>query len=86
MTELSNVEKVVLAIYKHNKENVHVYHGTLIEELQISRHVLGISLDKLFDLCMIDAKWETIDRKWVRCYHTSHAYDSYLEALFNETK
>lgn len=82
MPELPPIEKVVLSIYKHNKESTPVYFGILLNELQIEKKELNKSLDRLFDLCMIDAEWETVDGKWARCYHTSHAYDLYLEGLY----
>ncbi|MDD4804956.1 MAG: hypothetical protein PHN69_07435 [Candidatus Pacebacteria bacterium] len=74
-------EDVAKYIYRCNTLNIPVYFGILCSNLTHTRSEISIALDFLFDICMIDAKWETIEGKWCRCYHTSHAYDEYFKSV-----
>lgn len=79
---LSEIEHVALSIYEHNMKGQPVCFSVLMKVLPYDRNTLNICIDKLFDILMIDGEWEHIEGKgWMRCYTTSHAYDSYFEHL-----
>lgn len=60
-----------------------IYFGKLVTELNIPAKEVSRIENKLMDLCMIDAKWITIDNKWVRIYQLSRCYSSFFESIYN---
>jgi hypothetical protein len=77
-------QKVGVQIYRHNILNEPIYFSKLVNifEGEISRNTINKVLDKLFDLCMVDADWEEVDNKWIRSLHISGGeYMSYFKML-----
>jgi hypothetical protein len=84
MFELNDETRVAFEIYKHNQQNELIYYSKLVELFNstIDAHRLGIVLDKLFDLCIVDAKWTTTnDNRWVRAIRITKEYIPYCESL-----
>ncbi|MCC4770833.1 hypothetical protein FXV91_11780 [Methanosarcina sp. DH2] len=84
---LSNEEKIALEIYRYNNIiKQPIYFSKLVELLEgkVSRNAISKKIDKLFDLCMIDAKWENDEGKWVRSlYIDGGEYKEYFKHLYN---
>ncbi|MDY9925092.1 hypothetical protein [Methanosarcina sp.] len=81
---LSQEEKVALEILDYNKKSKPIYFSKLTEVLEgdISRSTINKIIDKLFDLGMIDGKWETHNGKWVRTLYIKGEYKKFFEALY----
>lgn len=81
---LSQEEKVALEILDNNKKSKPIYFSKLTEvfEGDISRSTINKIIDKLFDLGMIDGKWDTHNGKWVRTLYIKGEYKKYFEALY----
>ncbi|HII02770.1 TPA: hypothetical protein HA351_14350 [Methanosarcinaceae archaeon] len=80
---LSQEEKVALEIQKYNDRKDPIYFSRLINVLkeEISRSTISKIIDKLFDLGMVEGRWETYNGKWVRTLYTKGEYREYFRSL-----
>lgn len=82
-------QKIGVEIYRKNESKEPIYFSKLVEEFenQISRSTINKVIDKLFDLCIIDAEWirEEKNNKWVRSLHISGGeYKKYFKMLHDQ--
>jgi len=80
---LSQEEKVALEIQRYNDLGDPIYFSKLINVLgeQISRSTISKIIDKLFDLGMVEGRWENYNGKWVRSLFTKGEYREYFRDL-----
>ncbi len=80
---MSQEEKVALEIQKYNDLKDHIYFSKLINVLgeEISRSTISKIIDKLFDLGMVEGRWENYNGKWVRNLYTKGEYREYFRDL-----
>ena len=77
---ISNEELIALEIYHHNTRKELIYFSKIVKifKNQIDRKDISKIVDKLFDLCIIYATWETINDEWVRAIYID---DDYIECF-----
>lgn len=77
---VSDEELITLEIYNHNKRKELIYFSKIVEifKNQIAKKDISKIVDKLFDMCIIYATWETINDKWVRAIYID---DDYVECF-----
>ncbi len=86
---LSNDLKVCSVIYEYtNVKGDKVWLSKLekIMSKDMSRVTLSKSLDKLFDLGMIDGKWEDVDGRWVRVFRVAGEAEDLIKSVYSNTK
>lgn len=84
---LSHELKVGLEIYKSQKENEKIYFSKLVEKLEgsVSRNTISKALDRLFDLGMVNAKWEKSgEGAWIRAFVISGESEEFFKNLYEE--
>ena len=52
---------------------------------EISRSTISKNLDKLFDLGIIDGKWEKVDNKWTRTFKISGEAKNFINHIYKST-
>jgi len=78
---------VALQIYEWaNIKKEIVYYGKLLDSFdgRIPDKEVSKSIDFLFDICMIDAEYENVNRKWVRSIKINLDYLPYMEELYKK--
>jgi predicted transcriptional regulator len=87
---LSNDLEVALEIYKYDKiiKGERIYLNKLVELLKdrVSRGTISKALDRLFDLGILNAKWEKTDNKWVRVLYIAGEAEEFLKDVYNHVK
>ena len=85
---LSNDLKVAVEIYKSEHEEKPTYFSELAKRMEgdVSRMSISNSVDKLFDLGMINAKWEKRNGRWVRQFYISGEAEEFIRALYERFK
>ena len=85
---LSNDLKVCYVIYDCQKNRKKIWFSKLVEVLanDVSRATISKSLDKLFDLGMIDGNWEKVDGKWTRVFKIAGEAEDLVKAIYENTK
>lgn len=76
-------------IYRHNMNHKPIHFSMLLEIFKdiYCRKTVNRALDKLFDLCMVDAEWKELDGLWVRdLYISGSAYKEYFKKASEELK
>ena len=83
---LSNEMIVGLEILKSQQANERIYFSKLVEKLEgrISRNTISKSLDKLFDLGMVNAKWTKSNGNWIRELIISGESKKFFKDLYDE--
>ncbi len=86
---LSNDLKICSVIYEYE----HVKHEKIwfsklvgILEGEISRATVSKTLDKLFDLGMIDGTWEKVEGKWTRVFRVTGEAEELIRTIYQSTK
>ncbi|MFH1774837.1 MAG: hypothetical protein ABH874_07770 [Methanobacteriota archaeon] len=86
---LSNDLEVALEIYRYDKiKGERIYLNKLVELLKdrISRGTISKALDRLFDLGILNAKWEKSNNKWVRVFYIAGEAEEFLKDVYNHVK
>lgn len=85
---LSKDLRICVAIYEHNLKNEPVWFSRLVTELEadVSRSTISKSIDKLFDLGIIDGNWEKVDGKWTRVFKIAGEAEDLVKKLYEETR
>ena len=84
---LSTDLKVCYYIYKFNDiEGKKIWFSKLVETFNdASRSTISKSIDKLFDLGMIDGKWEKAEGKWTRVFKISGEAKDFVKTMYENT-
>ena len=87
-TLLSKDMIVAAEIYKYNVEEKPIFFSKLVSSLEgeVSRATISKSVDRLFDLGIVDGSWEKIDSKWTRVFKVSGEASSLIKAVYEEIK
>ena len=88
---LKNDFDVLVKIYELTVvKNSFACFKNLKEEIDACPEAISINLDKLFDLCLIDGKWEqkNVEGKpqWTRCFYVDKSFLPYAKCLYNLRK
>ena len=76
--------KVCYFIYGAEQKNEKIWFSKLVKLLDkdVSRGTISKSIDKLFDLGMIDGQWEKVDGKWTRTFTVTGETKSFIRNIF----
>lgn len=86
---LSKDLEVALEVYESDKEkDEKIYLSKLVEQLKgrVSRATISKSLDRLFDLGILNAQWEKSEGKWVRVFYVTGEATEFLKDMYNAVK
>jgi predicted transcriptional regulator len=85
---LSTDLKICVAIYDHNQRKDPIWFSKLVDEFkgESSRATISKSIDKLFDLGMIDGKWEKVESRWTRTFVIAGEAEDLVKKLYESTK
>lgn len=86
---LSNDLKICSVIYQYQHEkNEKVWFSKLVDLLadDMSRTTVSKTVDKLFDLGMIDGTWEKVDGKWTRTFKIAGEAEDLIRTIYLSTK
>jgi predicted transcriptional regulator len=85
---LSNDFKVCIKIYGYSRENSEkIWFSKLAEAMsgELSPSTISKCVDRLFDMGMIDGKWEKVDRHWIRTFHIAGEAEAFVKSLYDVT-
>lgn len=85
---LSSELKMCVIIYEHNLRGEKIWFSKLVEVLagDVSRSTISKNIDRLFDLGMIDGKWEKVDGRWTRTFSVAGEAEELVKTLYEKTK
>lgn len=85
---LSNDLKICYIIREYAEKGKKLYFTKLVEELKedMSRTTASKTLNKLFDLGIIDGSWEKVDSKWTRVFRIAGEAEDLVEKIYETTK
>ncbi len=86
---LSKDLEVALEVYIYDKiKEEPIYLNKLVESLKgrMSRGTISKALDRLFDLGILNAKWEKVDNKWVRGFYIAGEAEEFLADVYSHVK
>jgi hypothetical protein len=72
---------MMLIIYKHEQVNDSIWFSKLVEEIKLPRVEVSKLEDKLYDLGLLNMKYEKVENKWTNCYHIEDEAKYLLEQL-----
>jgi len=79
---------VAMEIYKYSDNKTGreepIFFSKLVVNLEgkVSRSTISKSIDRLFDLGIIDGSWEKVDSRWTRVFKISGEASSLIGALY----
>lgn len=79
-----SIDLIILReIRLYEKKDELVWFSKLVERFtgQFTKLEISKTLDKLFDLCFIDGKWEKVEGKWTRVFHTADLATDFADDL-----
>ena len=84
---LSTDLKVCYVIYESEQRKDKIWFSKLVQILEkdVSRGTISKSLDKLFDLGMIDGQWEKADGKWTRTFTITGEAKDFIRNVYKNT-
>lgn len=76
----------IIKEYQERKEGV--YFTKLVDELKndMSRSTVSKTLNKLFDLGIIDGTWEKVDDKWIRVFRIAGEAEDLINKIYTTTE
>ena len=76
-------ERVALLIHEYGINNNPIYFSKVVSTLEdeMTKSEISKIIDKMFDLCIIDAEWEN-HKGWVRVLKISGSYKKYFDELW----
>ena len=86
---LSPELKVCYVIYEFtNLKGKRIWFNKIVKilENEISRSSVSKSLDKLFDLGIIDGKWELADGKWSRSFNIAGEANEFVKSICENSR
>ncbi len=84
---LSNDLKICVSIYEHDKVlGDKTWLSKLVRELEgeMSRMTISKTLDKLFDLGIIDGHWERTEGKWTRVFQIAGESEDFVRGIYEK--
>lgn len=86
---LSNDLKICTVVYEYDRvKGEKVWFSKLVKILEgdMSRVTISKSLDKLFDLGMVDGNWEKVEGKWTRTFTVAGESEDLIKNIYQTTK
>lgn len=85
---LSKDFQVCLKIYEFNHKGEDIWFSKLVREMEgmSAQSTISKSLDRLFDLGMIDGEWTTVDGRWTRTLKVTGEFTGFVDSLYNAMK
>ncbi len=85
---LSNDLKICYVIREYREKKEGIYFTKLVEELKdyMSRSTVSKTLNKLFDLGIIDGNWEKVNDKWTRTFKIAGEAEYIIDKIYDTTK
>lgn len=77
----------VIYEYEHEKHEK-VWFSKLVDVLEgeMSRATVSKTIDKLFDLGIIDGTWEKVDGKWTRVFKIAGEAEDFIRTIYLSAK
>lgn len=84
---LSTDLKICHAILDAEEKESKTWFSKLVRTLEkdASRATISKSIDKLFDLGMIDGNWEKVDGKWTRTFTITGEARDFIKKMYRNT-
>ncbi|MCK5260545.1 MAG: hypothetical protein KAJ44_00015 [Thermoplasmatales archaeon] len=77
---------VIYEFTQIKKEKIWFNKIVKILEKDVSRSTISKSLDKLFDLGVIDGNWKKAEGKWTRVFNISGEAKDFVKSIYNNTR
>lgn len=87
MYRISDEFRVCLRIYEYNLRNEPVWFSKLADSLKddMCCATVSLCLDRLYDCCMIDWDWLSVDGKWTRCVKVDSDFEGFIKGLYQSS-
>ena len=85
---LSNDLKICHVVYEYNQRTEKIWFSKLVEELEgvVSKVTISKSIDRLFDLGVINGSWEKVEGKWTRVISIAGEAESFVKNVYENTE
>jgi DNA-binding transcriptional ArsR family regulator len=86
---LSNDFQVCVEIYDYsNVKKEKIWFSKLVKVMSgdLSSSTISKSIDRLFDLGMIDGDWEKVEGRWTRTFRISGEAEGFVKSLYDVTQ
>ena len=85
---LSSDLKVCSVVYEYDLKGEKIWFSKLVDELRgdICKATITKVIDRLFDLGVIDGKWEKVGGKWTRVLNIAGEAESFIKNIYENTK
>lgn len=77
---------MLITIYQHEKINEPMWFSKLAMVLGVPRVEVSKLEDKLYDLGLLDMKYEKVDNKWTNCYHVGEEIKYLLDSIIESSE
>ena len=80
--------KVACKIYECETKKEEIWFSKLVDALEgdVSRTTISKSIDKLFDLGIIDGEWKKVKTRWYRVFKIAGEASVFIKNIYLSTK